>query len=139
VIGGGGAPHGGPGPGAGGGGAPHGSGGGGGGGGGAGPGGGHPGSHRYSPQAFPHVVNPSRHFHFQGGWRQPQGYHYQHWNYGDRLPYGWFAESFWLTQYEDYDLADPPYGYAWVREGPDALLVNVYTGMVVEVEYGVFY
>jgi len=97
------------------------------------------GGHHYSPQAFPHEVRPSQQYHYQGAWRQPQGYYYRHWGYGDRLPGGWFAQSFWLTNFWAYGLTAPPYDYAWVREGPDALLVNVYTGTVVEAEYGVFY
>ena len=97
------------------------------------------GGHHYSPEAFPREVRPTRQYHYQGAWRQPQGYYYRHWGYGDRLPYGWFARSFWLTNFWLYGLTAPPYDYSWVREGPDALLVNVYTGQVVEVEYGVFY
>jgi len=143
--GGGGAPHGGGGPPAGGGGAPHGGGGPPAGGGGAGAGGrhvtggGHTGGPRYTPQAYPHEVNIGRQYRFHGQWNQPQGYHYQRWGYGDHLPLGWFAASFWINDFLDYDLSPPPYGYAWVREGPDAVLVNVYDGTVVEVAYGVFY
>ena len=102
-------------------------------------GGQHGGGNHYSAQAFPHEVRPAHQYHYQGAWRQPQGYYYRHWGYGDRLPSGWFAQSFWLTNFWAYGLTAPPYDYAWVREGPDALLVNVYTGTVVEVEYGVFY
>jgi Ni/Co efflux regulator RcnB len=35
-------------------------------------------------------------------------------------------------------LIDPPYGYVWVRYGPDALLVNVENGLILSVMYGVF-
>jgi Ni/Co efflux regulator RcnB len=101
--------------------------------------GGHGGRPHYTPQAFPHEVNPGRQYRFHGEWRQPQGYHYQRWAYGDHLPIGWFIASFWLTDFLDYDLSPPPYGYAWVREGPDAVLVNVNDGTVVQVAYGVFY
>ena len=34
---------------------------------------------------------------------------------------------------------DPPYGYVWVRYGDDALLVDVDTGEILRVVYGVFY
>jgi Ni/Co efflux regulator RcnB len=138
--GGGGAPHVGGGAPAGGGGAPHGAGAGAGSGGGhRGAGAGHAGGPRYTPQAFPHEVNVGRQYRFHGQWNQPPGYHYQRWGYGDHLPFGWFAASFWIADFLDYDLAAPPYGYAWVREGPDAVLVNVNDGTVVEVAYGVFY
>jgi Ni/Co efflux regulator RcnB len=35
-------------------------------------------------------------------------------------------------------LPPPPLGYAWVRVGPDALLVNLTNGTVVEAVYGLF-
>jgi len=100
---------------------------------------GHVGGPHYTPQAYPHEVNVGRQYRFHGQWNQPPGYHYQRWGYGDHLPLGWFAASFWINDFLDYDLAAPPYGYAWVREGPDAVLVNVNDGTVVEVAYGVFY
>ena len=84
-------------------------------------------------------MNIGRQYRFHGQWNQPQGYHYQRWGYGDHLPFGWFAAAFWITDFLDYDLTPPPYGYAWVREGPDAVLVNIYDGTVVQVAYGVFY
>ncbi|HKD21615.1 MAG TPA: RcnB family protein, partial [Rhizomicrobium sp.] len=46
---------------------------------------------------------------------------------------------YWLTSWWLFDLAIPPYGFEWVRYGDDALLVNVYTGQILEVEYDVFY
>ena len=101
--------------------------------------GGHTGGPRYTPQGYPHELNVGRQYRFHGQWNQPQGYHYQRWGYGDHLPFGWFAASFWISDFIDYDLSPPPYGYAWVREGPDAVLVNVNDGTVVEVAYGVFY
>lgn len=97
------------------------------------------GSHHYSAQTYPHQINSGRQYHWQGAYNPPGGWHYQHWGYGDRLPGGWFARNFWINDYWSYGLPMAPYGYAWVREGPDAVLVNVYTGMVVEVDYGVFY
>jgi Ni/Co efflux regulator RcnB len=36
-------------------------------------------------------------------------------------------------------LEPPPPGFQWVRYGPDLLLVNVVTGQVADVAYGVFY
>jgi Ni/Co efflux regulator RcnB len=98
------------------------------------------GDHRhYSEGAFPHAIQPERQYHWRGDWSPPPGFYYRHWGYGERLPGGWFARRFWITDFWYYGLAPAPYGYAWVREGPDALLVNVYTGEVVEVEYGLFY
>ena len=93
----------------------------------------------YNEQAFPHELHAQQHYQYRGQWHQPSGYYYRHWGYGDRLPFGWFARSFWLTDFWLYGLPSAPYGYVWVREGPDAVLVNRYTGEVVEVDYGVFY
>ena len=95
--------------------------------------------HRYSEQAFPREIHAQQRYQYRGQWNQPNGYYYRHWGYGERLPYGWFTRSFWITDFGFYGLPAAPYDYAWVREGPDALLVNVYTGQVVEVEYDVFY
>ena len=50
-----------------------------------------------------------------------------------------FLTSYYFLDYDAYDLPPPPYGYRWVRYGPDALLVNVYTGEVEDVVYGIFY
>lgn len=44
--------------------------------------------------------------------------------------------------YEDYwrmGLEGPPWGYRWVRYGPDLLLVETRTGRVADVIYGAFY
>jgi len=95
---------------------------------------------RYSAQYFPRVFQPDRQYAWRGGvWSGPPGYYYRHWGYGDRLPYGWFAAQWFINDYYYYDLAVPPYGYEWVRVGPDALLVDTDDGTVVESVYGIFY
>ena len=95
---------------------------------------------RYSQQSFPRVFNPGERFHWRGGfWRGPPGWYYHNWFYGEYLPYGWFAPDWWIADFWDYDLPVPPYGYEWVRNGPDALLVNINTGFVAEVVPGIFY
>ena len=33
----------------------------------------------------------------------------------------------------------PPWGYEWVRYGPDAVLIDVRTGQILQVRYGVFW
>jgi Ni/Co efflux regulator RcnB len=102
----------------------------------------HPGGPRprYSPQFFPRVFSPGARFHWRGGfWRGPPGWYYHSWFYGQILPYGWFAPDWWINDYWDYELPVPPYGYEWVRNGPDALLVNIDTGFVAEVVPGIFY
>jgi len=88
--------------------------------------------------AYSHNVTAERHFHY-GSYRRPSGWYYRRWSYGDYLPAMFWAREYWLTDWWLFELPIPPYGYEWVRYGDDALLVNVYTGEVLEVEYGVFY
>jgi Ni/Co efflux regulator RcnB len=96
---------------------------------------------RYDARFFPHAARPAGHFQWRGDreWAPQPGYYAHHWRYGDYLPEGWFAASFWIYDYDDYSLPVPPYGYEWVRYGPDALLVDTYSGEVVETVYGLFY
>jgi Ni/Co efflux regulator RcnB len=94
----------------------------------------------YSPQYFPRVFHPSHQYAWRGSaWRPQPNYYYRHWGYGDRLPFGWFGAQWFIGDYYFYDLPVPPYGYEWIRVGPDALLVDLATGMVVESVYGLFY
>lgn len=77
---------------------------------------------------------------FRGGfYRKPPGWYYRRWSYGQILPFAFFASNYWLNDYYAYDLPIPPYGYEWVRYGDDAILVDVRTGMILQVMYGVFY
>jgi Ni/Co efflux regulator RcnB len=102
----------------------------------------HPGGPRphYNPQYFPRTFNLGVRFQWRGGnWSGPQGYYYRQWSYGQTLPWGWFGPQWWINDYWDYELPVPPYGYEWVRNGPDALLVDAKSGEVVEVVPGVFY
>ncbi len=69
----------------------------------------------------------------------PHGYYYRHWTYGQVFPTVFWSQNYWLTDYYSFGLVNPPYGYVWVRYGPDALLVNVYNGQILSVEYNVFY
>ena len=107
------------------------------------PGGGHQLRGRDQGRAWYHQgVVPER-FHaqqrFHAGWyNRPHGWYERRWGFGEYLPWGWFAPSFYLD-YHDYDLPVPPIGCEWVREGPDAVLVNVWTGQVLSVDYGVFW
>jgi Ni/Co efflux regulator RcnB len=72
-------------------------------------------------------------------YRQPYGYSYRRWNYGQRLPRHYYVRNFWLTNFLFYGLFTPPPGYIWVRYGPDALLIDEYTGEIVQVQYDIFY
>ena len=101
-----------------------------------------PGGNRpqYNAQFFPRTFNIGQRFQWRSGpWRGPQGYYYRPWSYGQRLPFGWFAAQFYINDYYAYDLPVPPYGYEWIRNGPDALLVDISSGEVVESVPSIFY
>jgi Ni/Co efflux regulator RcnB len=69
----------------------------------------------------------------------PHGYSYRRWSYGQRLPAPYFGRNYWIGDYYRYHLMVPPAGYVWVRFGPDALLVHIYSGEIIQVMYGLFY
>jgi Ni/Co efflux regulator RcnB len=83
-------------------------------------------------------VQSSRHFH-HGDYRAPQGYQYRHWTYGNRLPRSYFVRDYWITDFLMFGLFEPPPDLIWVRVGNDALLVDRYSGDIVQVDYDVFY
>ena len=74
-----------------------------------------------------------------GSYRAPAGYTARRWSYGQRLPHGYYARNYWLSSYWLYGLFAPPSGLVWVRVGDDALLIDEYSGEIVQVDYGVFY
>jgi Ni/Co efflux regulator RcnB len=88
--------------------------------------------------AYQRNVSAPRHFQ-AGSYRAPQGYSYQRWSWGQRLPAIYFGRDYWINDYSSYGLFAPPYGLVWVRFGPDALLIDEYSGEIVQVDYGVFY
>ena len=73
-----------------------------------------------------------------GRYERPHGWYVHRWTYGERLPRAFWARDYWINDWWSFDLRTPPYGYEWVRYGDDALLVNIYTGEVLEVAYDVF-
>jgi hypothetical protein len=71
--------------------------------------------------------------------RYPSGYAYRRWTVGQALPALLFSSAYYFTNYAVLGLDPPPYGYQWVRYGPDVLLVNIRTGEVLDVNHDVFY
>jgi Ni/Co efflux regulator RcnB len=81
----------------------------------------------------------ARHRFHVGAYRRPHGWYRHHWVIGNRLPRGWFARNYWITDWSIYGLWAPIDGLVWVRVGPDAMLIDPATGEVVGVEYGIFF
>lgn len=79
-----------------------------------------------------------RRFRF-GVYHRPSGWYSHRWNYGEFLPSFFFTRNYWILDWEDFALDSPPPGTVWVRYGDDALLIDEYTGEVIEVVYGIFY
>ena len=78
------------------------------------------------------------HFHFSF-YYDPFGWDYFRYGVGWRLWPSYYRNSFWLNDPWRYRLP-PAYGpYRWVRYFNDALLVNIYTGEVVDVIHDFFW
>ncbi|MDB5448692.1 MAG: hypothetical protein JWQ97_4009 [Phenylobacterium sp.] len=89
--------------------------------------------HRYPPSYH----SPNR---FRGpAWRPPRGFYARAWRFGEILPYGWYTPDYRVLDWWDYDLPEPPPGYDWVRVGADAMLIDDYTGRIVQVVRLVFW
>jgi Ni/Co efflux regulator RcnB len=78
------------------------------------------------------------HVHFGRPWVYPPGWGYRRWAVGAVLPALFLAPAYYYANWADVGLTPPPPGFQWVQYGPDLLLVNVTTGEVVDVAYGVF-
>jgi len=89
-------------------------------------------------RSFRRNFTAPRRFHY-GSYNRPHGWYAHRWVYGERLPRGWYGRDYWIGDYLTFGLIGPPDGYQWVRDGDDALLVDIDTGEVLQVEYGVFY
>lgn len=98
------------------------------------------------------------------GWRNDRRYDWQRWRYSNRniyrmpayyAPYrGWnysrfsigfmlqplfYNQRYWIGDPWQYRLPAAPYGTQWVRYYNDVLLVDIYTGEVVDVIYDFFW
>jgi Ni/Co efflux regulator RcnB len=94
------------------------------------------GNQRYSQ--YYRSFNSDRRFRV-GRYYGPSGYSYRRWSYGDFLPSLYWSNRYWLNDYYSYDLMAPMPGTVWVRYGDDALLIDQYTGEVIQVAYGIFW
>jgi Ni/Co efflux regulator RcnB len=87
--------------------------------------------------SYQHNFRATRSFHI-GPYHRPPGWSAHNWAYGQILPRAYFAPEYRLADYWLFSLEVPPAGYEWVRDGDDALLVDVDSGEILQVEYGVF-
>ncbi len=73
-----------------------------------------------------------------GPYHPPGGWSYRRFAYGQVFPRAYWGADYFLADYWLFGLEVPPVGYEWVRNGPDALLINIDSGEILQVEYGVF-
>lgn len=73
-----------------------------------------------------------------GVYFDPFGYGYRQFNIGYRLQPVYFGQRYWIDP-AMYQLPYPPPGTQWVRYWNDALLVDMYSGEVVDVIYNFFW
>jgi Ni/Co efflux regulator RcnB len=73
-------------------------------------------------------------------YRWPRGYNNAsfRWSLNQLLPGAFFSQSYYIDPYQ-YGLPWAEPGYQWVRVGNDALLIDSFTGMIVDMAPGVFY
>ena len=83
-------------------------------------------------------VDAQRHFHF-GHYERPRGWYPRRWAFGEFLPSVFWSSNYWINDFSAFGLPYPPPGCTWVRYGDDALLIDRYTGEIVQVIYGIFY
>jgi Ni/Co efflux regulator RcnB len=92
----------------------------------------------FDPRVYHHNFTAEHRFHWRS-YVRPPGWRYHRWTYGEYLPRAFWVRDYWIDDFWMFGLDIPPYGYEWVQYGDDAILVNVYTGEVLEVVYDVFY
>jgi Ni/Co efflux regulator RcnB len=68
----------------------------------------------------------------------PRGWSYRRWSIGALFPSLFLGPAYFYNNYATLGLQAPPPGYAWVRFGPDLVLVNLSTRAIEDVVYGVF-
>jgi len=87
--------------------------------------------------AYQHNFQAARGYRI-GPYHRPPGWVDRRWAFGQILPRTYWAAQYVLADYWLFGLEIPPAGYEWVRAGADAILVNIVSGEILQVEYGVF-
>ena len=74
-----------------------------------------------------------------GFYYDPFGYSYRRFGLGSFLYSNYYQSNYWINDPWQYRLP-PAYGpYRWVRYHSDALLIDIYSGEVVDVIHGFFW
>jgi Ni/Co efflux regulator RcnB len=69
----------------------------------------------------------------------PFGYGYQPFGIGYQLYPAYYSQQYWISDPWDYGLPPPPPGAVWVRYWNDVLLVDMYTGQVIDSIHNFFW
>ena len=78
--------------------------------------------------------------HFRlGFYYDPFGWNYRPYQIGWRLWPSYYSNRFWLNDPWQYRLPYAPPGYRWIRYYDDAILVDTWSGQVVDVIYNFFW
>ena len=98
------------------------------------------GAHVHNPafDKMRRVTTATRRFQI-GTYVRPSGWYAHRWTFGEFLPAFFFVRTYWILDWGSFFLDAPPPGTVWVRVGDDAILIDQYTGEVIEVVYGIFY
>ena len=86
----------------------------------------------WRPGAYPHSFRSDHRFYWRP-YRRPPHFFFHIWTFGEILPPAWYGPEWIITDWWNFDLPAPPPGYDWVRVGDDALLIDEYSGRVVQV------
>lgn len=87
---------------------------------------------------YPQVYRSQQRYRY-GFYRPPIGFYAHSWGFGEYLPRGWYGSDYLVNDWWSYELPYPPPGYDWVRVGGDALLIDSYSGRVVQVVRNIFW
>lgn len=93
---------------------------------------------RWESGRYPRVYS-SPHRYRVPAYRRPPGFYVRSWAFGEVLPRGWYGPEYRLFDWWAYGLPMPPPGYSWVRVGADVLLVDDFSGRIVQVVRYVFW
>lgn len=93
---------------------------------------------RYDPYRYPRTWRaPQRYRGFV--YQAPPGFYARSWAFGEILPRGWYEPEYRILDWWAYGLPIPPIGYDWVRVGNDVLLVDSFSGRIVQVVRNLFW